>query len=112
MFERLKYTFKAIFTMPKPKIEETDYFCERKSFNPDYAKYKTKRETFTQVIWSIALLIFLIEAIYIFWLTDTFYMIKWMFIGCVALFNSISIKNNRRVLERLRERAKREEENG
>ena len=58
MLERLKYTLKFFFVSPKPRIQETEYISERKSFRIDYGKYYTKKESFTLLMSSVTLLTF------------------------------------------------------
>jgi len=111
MLERLKYTLKFFFVSPKPKVEETEYRSERKSFSIDYGKYYTKKEKFTQIMWSITLLTFTGEVgFYSFFLYQD--SMRWLFIGLLILFLILDIKNNNKIREKYKKRAIEEGEYG
>lgn len=111
MLERLKYTLKFFFASPKPRIQETEYRSERKSFKIDYKKYYTKKEKFIVIMWSITLLAFTGEVgFYSFFLYQD--PIRWLFIGLLIIFLMLDIKNNNKIREKFRKKAIEEGEHG
>jgi hypothetical protein len=104
MFQRVKYTIKFFFTNPKPKIEETEYKSEKKSFKIDYDKYYTKKEKFTLLMWSFELMILAGESMYInlFLFGD---LMRFAFLGALIFFYLINMKNVSRIRGKYKERA-------
>ena len=104
MLERLKYTLKFFFVSPKPRIQETEYISERKSFRIDYGKYYTKKESFTLLMSSVTLLTFTGECLLmsIFLYGD---LIRFLFIGALIFFYMVHMKNVSRIREKYKKRA-------
>jgi hypothetical protein len=104
MFQRLKYTLKFFFASPKPKIEETKYRHERKSFKINYDKYYTKKEKFTLLMWSFSLLILTGECLV---MSLFLYgnLIRFVFLGALIFFYIVSMKNVSRIRGKYKERA-------
>jgi hypothetical protein len=104
MFGKIKFALKVIFTTPKPKIEETEYITERKSFRKDYSKYYTKKEKFTMWIWLSTLLIMTGESMIfsiIFWNN----LVRFLPLGALIFFFVIYKKNISRLKEKYKKRA-------
>jgi hypothetical protein len=102
MLERLKYTLRFIFTMSKPKIEET--ISETKSFKINYNKYYSKKEKFILLMWTISMLTFCSEAmayLILFWNS----IIKMILVVPMIFFYMIYMKNISRIKEKYREKA-------
>jgi hypothetical protein len=97
MLERVKYTMKFIFAMPKGEPES-------KAFRINYGKYYTKKESFTMLMWSFTLLALTGECLVmsLFFYGD---LIRWLFIGSLVFFYIISMKNVSRIRAKYKKKA-------
>jgi hypothetical protein len=105
MLKRLKYTLKFFFVSPKPKIVETRYIKEKKSWKINYNKYYSKKDKFILNMWAITMLTFIIECmIYVFILFwDS--LIKLVFLPPMIFFYILYMKNSSKMKDKYRERA-------
>jgi hypothetical protein len=105
MLERLKYTLRFIFSIPKSKTEET--ISETKSFKVSYTwsnKYYSKKEKFILLMWSISMLAFGFEGmiyLILFWNS----IIKMILVVPMIFFYMIYMKNISRIKEKYRKKA-------
>jgi len=104
MFNKMKYALKVAFTIPKPKIVETKYIREKRSWEINYNKYYTKKERFYLSMWSITMLALLAEGLaYMIMFWDSF--VRLALIAPILFFYMISMKNSSRMREKYRKKA-------
>jgi hypothetical protein len=104
MFNKIKYALKVIFTRPKPRIVETEYIKEKKSWKINYDKYYTKKENFILLMWSFTLLALTFEGLaYLFLFPSS--LIRFALLLPAIFFLMISNKNHSKIKEKYKKKA-------